>query len=136
MQFRDVVTRAGPSGPEDSAARGQHRESRTFRPKQHENTTRAVRPGSRHRAAPSSASTAASRRRPTTRRAGARLKADGDANRIMLLLPARASREMAKAIEVSAESFAKAIGANTKAIGANTEALKRLEGKIGSKTNA
>ena len=41
----------------------------------------------------------------------------------MLLLSARASREIVKAIEASAES-------NAKSMDANTEALKRIEGKI------
>ena len=55
------------------------------------------------------------RRVPT---AGARLKADGDANRIMLLLTAKAAREIVEAFK------------------ANTEALKRLEGKVDGKTDA
>ena len=61
---------------------------------------------------------AAGRRRPTPGRAGARLKADGDASRIMLLLTEKVAREVVEAID------------------ANTEALKRLEGKIDSKADA
>ena len=49
---------------------------------------------------------------------GARLKADGDTSRIMLLLTAKAAREIVEAFK------------------ANTEALKRLEGKIDSKADA
>ena len=45
----------------------------------------------------------------------------------MLLLTAKAAREIVEAIEASAESFAKAMEANT-------EALKRIEGKINGQT--
>ena len=55
----------------------------------------------------------------------ARLKADGDANRSMLLLTAKAAREIVEAIN-----------ATTKAIGANTEAWKRLGDKTDGKTEA
>ena len=48
----------------------------------------------------------------------------GVLNKVMLLLSARASREIVNAIEASAES-------NEKAIGANTKVLKRLEGEVG-----
>ena len=61
---------------------------------------------------------AAGRRRPTPGRAGARLKADGDASRIMLLLTEKVAREVVEAVD------------------ANTEALKRLEGRIDSKADA
>ena len=56
----------------------------------------------------------ARRRRVST--ASARLKADGDVNRIMLLLTAKAAREIVEAFK------------------ANTEALKRIEGKIDGQT--
>ena len=45
----------------------------------------------------------------------------------MLLLSARATREIVEAIEASAESFAKAMEANT-------ETLKRIEGKTDGQT--
>ena len=47
----------------------------------------------------------------------------------MLILSARAGREIVNAIEASAESFAKAMEANT-------ETLKRLEKKIDGQTAA
>ncbi len=47
----------------------------------------------------------------------------------MLLLTAKAAREIVEAIEASAEPFAKAMEANT-------EALKRLEDKIDGQTAA
>ena len=47
----------------------------------------------------------------------------------MLLLTAKAAREIVEAIEASAESFAKAMNANT-------ETLKRIEGKIDGQTEA
>ena len=62
-------------------------------------------------------------------RVAARLKADGDANRSMLFLTAKAAREIVEAIEASAESFAKAMEANT-------EAWKRLGDKMDGKTDA
>ena len=76
-------------------------------------------------------------------RVAARLKADGDANRSMLLLTAKAAREIVEAIEASAESFAKAMEANTEAwkrleekMDGKTAALKRLEDKMDGKTDA
>ena len=56
------------------------------------------------------------RRRVST--ASARLKADGDVNKIMLLLTAKAAREIVETFK------------------ANTEAWKRLEDKIDGKTDA
>ena len=58
----------------------------------------------------------ARRRRVST--ASARLKADGDVNKIMLLLTAKAAREIVETFK------------------ANTEAWKRLEDKIDGKTDA
>ena len=67
----------------------------------------------------------------------------GVLNKVMLLLSARASREIVNAIEASAESNEKAIGANTKVlkrlekkINSQTAAIKRLEGEVGSVKNA
>ena len=77
----------------------------------------------------SSSQTAGPQTPPASGRAAARLKADGDANRSMLLLTAKAAREIVEAIEASAESFAKAMEANT-------ETLKRIEGKIDGQTEA
>ena len=61
----------------------------------------------------------------------------------MLLLTAKAAREIAEAIETSAESFAKAVNASTEALkriegkmDGNMEALKRIEGKADGKTDA
>ena len=61
----------------------------------------------------------------------------------MLLLTAKATREIVEAIEASAESFAKAMNANTEAlehlegkIDGKTEALERLEDKIDGQTAA
>ena len=61
----------------------------------------------------------------------------------MLLLTAKAAREIVEAIEASAESNAKAMNANTEAlkrlekkIDSQTAALKRLEGKTDGKTDA
>ena len=61
----------------------------------------------------------------------------------MLLLSARATREIVEAIEASAESFAKAMEANTEAlkriesdVGDVKKALKRIEGKTDGQTEA
>ena len=61
--------------------------------------------------------------------AGARLKADGDVSRIMLLLTAKAVREIVEAIEANTETLKSEVG-DVK------EALKRLEDKIDGKTDA
>ena len=72
----------------------------------------------------------ARRRRVPT--ASARLKADGDANRLMLLLTAKAAREIVEAFKANTEAW-KRLGDKTDG---KTEALKRLEGKIDGKTDA
>ena len=70
---------------------------------------------------------------------GARLKANGDASRIMLLLTAKAAREIVEAVDANT----KAIDANTEAlkdlkseVGGMKEVLKRLEGRVDGKTDA
>ena len=70
----------------------------------------------------------ARRRRVLT--ASARLKADGDANRIMLLLSARASREIVEAIDANT----KALKRIEKDVGDVKKALKRIEDKADGKT--
>ena len=67
-----------------------------------------------------------------TWRAGARLKANGDANRIMLLLTAKAAREIVEAFKANTEAWKRL----EDKMDGKTEALKDLEDKIDGKTDA
>ena len=69
------------------------------------------------------------RRVPT---ASAKLKADGDANRIMLLLTAKAAREIVEAFKANTEAWKRL----EDKMDGKTEALKDLEDKMDGKTDA
>ena len=76
-------------------------------------------------------------------RVAARLKADGDVSRIMLLLTAKAAREIVNAVDANTKTLKSEIGDVKEAlkdlkgeVGDVKGVLKDLKGEVGSKTAA